>query len=199
MQNYIHNVGLSDSASSSTIRDSSKQIFEGLWHTAMTSSSKLCFYSSIKNYISYEPYLSLSDLKKRKVMAKIRSSSHSLNVETGRYTTTKSSANSDQMLWNKCCKTCSDSNAELLASLPFFEPIIEDERHVLVTCPLYHHLRTPLASEVKSTLMSWQLQSLSTIFSSSNICILATFLTKIFKIRFPEMPKKKKKKKKGSN
>ena len=196
MKNYIDNVGLSDSASSSAIRDSSKQIFEGLWLTAMTSSSKLCFYSSVKKSISYEPYLSLYDPKKRRAVAKIRSSSHSLNVETGRYTTTNSTVNSDQILWNKCCKTCSDSNAESLASLPFFEPIIEDERHVMATCPKYHHVRIPLASEVKSTIISWNPEYLSTIFSLPNISILASFLTKIFRIRFPNIPKKIKKKKK---
>ena len=73
-------------------------------------------------------------------MARLRTSSHRLNVETGRY------GNKSLSLHDKCCPTCTDQEAlEYITAHPGQHyPIIEDERHVLEECPLYEDLRMEL-------------------------------------------------------
>ena len=93
-----------------------------------------------------------------------------------------------------------DNSAKSLASLPFFEPILEDEQHVLATCPQYHHVRVPLTST--NIVIPWQPEMLleciavvsTLLFSTPIVFNFSIFLTKIFKIRFPEKTKKKNKK-----
>ena len=65
------------------------------------------------------------------MVAKLRTSFHSLNLETGRHGSKACS------LHKKCCSHCTDQDAlELLLALPGDTiPIIEDELHVLNTCP----------------------------------------------------------------
>ena len=185
LQSYLHNGSLTANSPSVAVREATKHIFEELWLSSVTNSSKLKFYSMVKFDVGYEPYLSLADPNKRKVIAKLRTSNHRLNNETGRYINTKSPSSADTILWKKCCKICSSNDAEYLASLPFFEPILEDEQHVLVSCPLYHHVRLSLPDEIKSTVISWEPGKLVTLFSDLFVKSFATYMVKLFHLRFP--------------
>ena len=72
-----------------------------------------------------------------KNIAQLRSSSHKLNVETGRYGANRLNPT------NRVCKHCcteDEATMELLLELPLSEPIMEDEKHVLITWPLYDDL-----------------------------------------------------------
>ena len=59
--------------------------FKAKWDKARKSSSKLTFYNSIKDELHLEPYVKLKNHKRVKSIAWLRTSSHRLNVETGRY------------------------------------------------------------------------------------------------------------------
>ena len=124
-------------------------------------------------------------------MARIRSSSHRLNVETARYNYTsqrlsKTQCGLDNTLWLKSCKTCCDENAAGLQQLPFpEEPIIEDERNVLATCPAYHHLRLGASDYILSTLLAWD-ERLPTLFMAPYIGEFAVLVHKILLVRFPK-------------
>ena len=183
--NFIKNIGLSTEASSSQIRDRLGELFHEIWLDVARSSTKLTFYTKIKSSISYEPYLNIKDVFKRRAVAKLRSSSHQLNVETGRYTNNRLSSNQDTRIWNKCCKSCSNGEVESLISLPFTAPhIIEDEHHVLVSCPRYHHFRLNLSDGIKSALMTWETTRIVEIFDEKHIKEFATYVLNIFNTRF---------------
>ena len=128
-------------------------------------------------------------------MARLRSSSHRLNVETARYNyntqhRSKTKCSVDNTAWLKSCKTCCDENVEALQQLPFAEdPITEDERHILATCPAYHHLRLGASDFILSTLLAWD-ERLPTLFQTPYINELATLIHKIFLIRFPKSKSK---------
>ena len=120
--------------------------FKRLWTSAMPLNSKLRFYNIVKSEITFEPYLTINEYKRRRAIVQLRSSNHRLNCETGRYDLNKSpkyhsKLELDNKLWRKCCKICCGPQAETLSHLPFFKPIIEDEQHFLATCPLYQNPR----------------------------------------------------------
>ena len=74
-------------------------------------------------------------------MAQLRTSSHQYNTATGRHGQNRES------VVNRIYTTCSendDDTVTLLAELPFLDPIVEDETHVIQTCPLYEDLRKKL-------------------------------------------------------
>ena len=120
-------------------------------------------------------------------MAKLRSSSHQLNVETGRYTNIKLSSNQDTRIWNKCCRSCSNGEVESLISLPFTTPhIIEDAHHVLASCPRYHHIRHKVSDDIKSALMTWENTRIAEMFDERHVKEFATYVLNIFNTRFPK-------------
>ena len=84
-----------------------------------------------------------------KRIAQLKTSSHNLNVESGRY-----GANRLSQI-NRVCKHCcteDEATLELLLELPLSDPIIEDEEHVLLTCPLYADLRHHLLPATRELL-----------------------------------------------
>ena len=115
-----------------------QDIFVRIWEGARASNRKLLFYNNIKPEFGLEAYLwPVSGINHEGTMriAQLRSSSHRYNVETGRYGQKITS------VVHRICQICCDGqNVATLAELPFFEPIIEDELHVLRTCPAYHDL-----------------------------------------------------------
>ena len=184
--NVLHNIGLTNASSSSEVREQMSQLFNKIWLEAAKSSSKLMFYTYIKSTIQYEPYLSIRDTRKRGALAKLRSSSHRLNIETGRYVDykTEKSYSQDSRTWNKCCRFCNDDNAEYLIALPFTTPpILEDERHVLVSCPKYHHIRLKLSDNIKTSLMLWDISGITELFSANYVNEFASYVHNIFEIR----------------
>ena len=78
---------------------------------------KLELYKNIKNGFHFETYLDLvKDSRYRNAITKIRSSSHPLEIERGRYTKPKTPRS------NRLCSRCK---------------VIEDERHFILDCTLY--------------------------------------------------------------
>jgi hypothetical protein len=185
-QKFTSNVNLTTASSPTTVRESTKAIFKELWFSACSVSSKLQLYTAVKKTIGYEPYLSIKVFKQRQAIAKLRCSNHKLNRETGRYGIIRSHTDRENATWNKCCKICCGDDAELLCHQPFSDPILEDEQHVLVSCPLYHHVRTRLDDETKSLVVAWEVESLEKLFCKPHIIHFSWFTSKIFRIRFPQ-------------
>ena len=80
---------LSDLCSVSTINKNMQHLFLNSWRTNINNSSKLKFYNSIKSNFQWEDYLScVPSFNERRSTARIRCSSHKLNVEAGRYNNT---------------------------------------------------------------------------------------------------------------
>ena len=79
------------------IKNRIKEWLKAKWNSARRTSSKLTFYNLTKDELCYEPYLQLRDHKKVKTLAWLRTSSHRLNVETGRYGTKNTSIH-----WRVC-------------------------------------------------------------------------------------------------
>ena len=84
--------------------------------------------------------------------------------------------------------------------MPFFEPIVEDEIHVLCTCIKYEDLRQKLSADAKTAIFS----DIKSIFSSNILTReIARFMVKVNKRRFAKKKKEakaqKKKKEDGAN
>ena len=126
------------------VQKHSTESFLHSWEVSRESNRKLSFYNSIKTKFESEPYLSLErNLTKR--VAQIRSASHSLNIERGRFEKYRKSGFSLEK--ERLCPYCNTSDLvslELLSELPHYERITEDEPHFLLKCPLYEDLRARL-------------------------------------------------------
>ena len=87
-------------------------------------------YTMFKTEFGSEKYIeAISDCRYRIAMTKLRSSSHTLEVERGRYTKPKT---------NICERLCPVCN------------VIEDEIHFLANCKLYDAERTDFFGKVKA-------------------------------------------------
>ena len=114
--------------------------------------SRLKFYKSIKDEFRSASYINLP-YHQRKVIAKVRCSSHVLEIEKGRH--------KKKELGDRLCLMCSGKS-------------IEDEEHFLTTCQGYNELRTRYRYN-NSTAIE--------IMSDSNQGKLANFLNQCFKLR----------------
>ena len=92
--------------------------------------SKLRTYSKFKIEPGFEKYLDEIPVKERTALTKLRLSNHLLMIEKGRHL----KISRDQ-------RFC-----------PFCPNIIENEKHFLITCPQYKHLRQELFNQVKATI-----------------------------------------------
>ena len=112
---------MSTLCSSTDIVNSLQEQFKQVWSASVAQSPKLSFYNTIKgNDFTWELYLdSTTKFKHRRTMAQIRSSSHKLNIETGRY---EGIARQDRI-----CTFCRDNGTD--------PPVIEDEKHLINVCP----------------------------------------------------------------
>ena len=100
--------------------------FISSWKSSIENSSKLSFYCSVKNEFGWERYLDYAwKFQDRRATARIRCSSHKLNIEVGRY---KNIPREDRK-----CEHC--------VALNVTNPAIEDENHMLHSCPLGDDLR----------------------------------------------------------
>ena len=126
----------------SQIRSGLKVWFEEVWNTSRVLNRKLGFDNKVKESFGPELYLSLKlGYFENKRVTQLRTSSHQYKIETGRHGQNRES------VVNRKCTTCSkndDDTVLLLAELPFFDPIVEDETHVIQTCLLYEDLRKKL-------------------------------------------------------
>ena len=158
-----------------------KAWFENVWNAERQINRKLSFNNSIKETFKPELYLSI-DLGywESKHIAQFRTSSHSYNIETGRH------GQKINSIVNRLCPNCSpnaDDTMTLLAELLFFEPILENELHILIYCPSYSVLRDNLKNASKTALQD----DLKSFFHSEpTIRDISNFLKKAHDRRFPE-------------
>ena len=89
----------------------------------MYCNGKLDVYTKLKNNFGLEKYLLLLPFEQRRKLSKLRTSSHKLQVERGRYVGTPRE--------QRICKKC-----------PSLE--VEDEYHLLLRCSVYNSLRENL-------------------------------------------------------
>ena len=109
-------------------------IFKDIWLHSVRSSSKLAFYSSIKQAFAREEYLDLTNKDARFQLTRIRISAHNLEVERGRY------ANLERC--DRLCKAC----------LVIGISSVDDEAHLLYNCTPLGGLRAALTPALKDAL-----------------------------------------------
>ena len=114
----------------SQMRKSLRTTFCEIWEAERKTNRKLGFYNSIKETFGCETYLNIGlSYQEQKRLAQFRTSSHRYKAETGRYKQKHESVS----VVNRICEYCSPNSEVIVnfSALPFFEPIIEDEKHVL--------------------------------------------------------------------
>ena len=168
----------------SQMRKSLRTTFCEIWEAERKTNRKLGFYNSIKETFGCETYLNIGlSYQEQKRLAQFRTSSHRYKAETGRYKQKHESVS----VVNRICEYCSPNSEVIVnfSALPFFEPIIEDEKHVLFECPQYEKERLQLNRVEKEPIKSIN------DFKNALTCIsrtreIASFLKKCHNIRFPE-------------
>ena len=91
--------------------------------------SKLNFLNSIKDTYSMENYLKIKDYQNRKAICKLRTSSHLLKIETGRWTNIARE--------NRICTQCRQNT-------------VEDEYHFLFDCTMHANERNISFEKIKT-------------------------------------------------
>ncbi|KAL5272263.1 hypothetical protein ACHWQZ_G000471 [Mnemiopsis leidyi] len=164
------------------IRERCRVLFTTHWDLERVTNKKLGFYNSIKTYFGPEAYLS-TDISQQhlKRLTEFRMSSHRYNIETGRHGACKRGN-----ILHRICYQCSTNDKQVLSylkELPFFNPIIENELHVLRTCSLYEDLRHNLSDDAKNSIFSTS--NLEGAFKDVRVLREITkFLTKAHERRF---------------
>ena len=121
-----HNVGITQKPNSQLVRSRLEDWFRSIWDSARPAYNKLSYYNHVKGSFGPEPYLQLKNHKRVQCLAWLRTSSHRLNVETGRY------GDKIGSLHHRTCEFCSTGDMEksvleLLSQLPTAELIIKNE------------------------------------------------------------------------
>ena len=164
-----------------SIKKSMMSAFETQWKEDKLSNKKLKFYNTIKDVFERENYISFAlNHKQFKRLAQLRTSSHRFNIETGRHGTHKRSSIINR-LCNLCCTDDKDTLSNLI-ELPFFEPIVEDEVHVLSECPHYEDLRRELSDVTRTALSADLTRALKDEIITRDI---GKYLVKVNERRFP--------------
>ena len=89
--------------------------------------ARLDFYKKVKTSFGYEKYLDISNFEWRRSIARLRCSSHTLQVEKGRHI--------NQPKEHRLCRLCNSNE-------------IETEEHFLIGCTLYRYLRNKFNIDV---------------------------------------------------
>ena len=111
----------------SQMRKSLRTTFCEIWEAERKTNRKLGFYNSIKETFGCETYLNIGlSYQEQKRLAQFRTSSHRYKAATGRYKKKHESVS----VVNRICEYCSPNSEVIVnfSALPFFEPIIEDEK-----------------------------------------------------------------------
>ena len=117
---------------------------------------KLRYYKEVINpTLEDQKYLSVLTISKKKInMAKIRMNSHELHSEIGHWVVPKTP-------WvERICHLCENMN-------------IEDEKHFLLECPSYTHIRSQFHNLFCTT-------DLPSLLTCQNYRALGTLLSKLF-------------------
>ena len=180
-QQQQHNTIMNSSSAPAMGLGFHSDLFIRQWTDSLKRQNKMSFYLQVKQEcFGEEPYLQIKNRNYRTQIAKIRSSSHDLMIERGRYG--KSQFVDAPKACRLCCNT-SDGSLEIFECLPFHEkPIIESEEHVLTECPFYHPLRVKLSDNLKSLLM---LKAYGPIMSSHHMREFGKFLLDCYYLRTP--------------
>ena len=140
------------------------------WGMSLATQSKMTFYRHIKQSFGEEHYLSMRRKDLISEIARIRSSSHDLRIETGRYSATNTTA-------HRACRYCCTHDMEILIGLqelPFPATLIQEtEDHAITTCLGYHDLRSALSENLLSLIM---LQEYSIIMNTQHINEFGKFI-----------------------
>ncbi len=105
--------------------------YETNWFAALNkeTGNKLDTYRTFKSSLQYEEYLShLSNAQHRRALTQLRTSAHSLRVETGRY------EQPQPLRQDRVCPACKEE--------------VEDEAHVIIRCKLYEAERKVFCDKV---------------------------------------------------
>ena len=135
---------------------SSQSILEHL----NTESRKLTFLSHNKKTHQFEPYLNINNFQHRRAITKIRTSSHKLEIETGRWDNTNRN--------DRICKNCKIDE-------------IEDEIHFLFECRMHVTERNDLFKILKTDFnldlsnFPTNEEKINQIFSSDDLAMLNAF------------------------
>jgi hypothetical protein len=106
-----------------------KKIYQTYSFDCVSQNAKLELYKEIKHNYIIEPYLSvIKNSKQRQVICQLRTSSHKLPVETGRYTNTPRNM--------RLCPLCQQS--------------VGDEKHLILECTSLDNLRSELLQHIAS-------------------------------------------------
>ena len=97
--------------------------FTQQWHNEVAIMHPLALYKHFKISIQLESYLNVLPFKLRSALSKLRLSSHTLAIETGRYANARIEPNL------RFCNLCKNPND------------IEDEYHFVIVCPIYNEIR----------------------------------------------------------
>ena len=140
--NQEHNNNLSLDVIKERILDQYKQS----WYSAINNSQRLLSYCRFKHNFNLEGYLDVIQENKFKIaLSRFRLSSHSLEIERGRYTNVPRE--------DRICKVCNSS-------------FVENEYHFLLVCPAYRLLRRQY---MKPYFCSWpSLNKFDNLMSSKN-------------------------------
>ena len=99
---------------------------ESKWKESIDSKPRLRTYRQFKQKLAFEEYLNAADQKGRRQLARIRSGANRLRIEEGR---AKRLPPEDRKCWFGCM-------------------VVEDERHFLLSCPVYSDLRQEVIDKV---------------------------------------------------
>ena len=117
-----------------------REKFIKIWERYTRTSPKLEFYHLNKSKFVRSKYLSIREFSLRSSLTKLLISAHDLEIERGRYTSTKTQTNSSRE--NRFCGYCKNVlNIET----------VESERHVLDSCPLYKQIRKKFINKLNSS------------------------------------------------
>ena len=134
------------------------------WRQNICKMPKLCTYVLFKNEFCMENYLMyVKSSKLRKLLSKLRLSSHDLFIEKGRYTNIPRE--------QRLCKFCNSGN-------------IEDEKHFIIDCTLYREEHSKLFSLLNIRIIDENtFIKLMSLKQSEQLFILCRFIQLCFKKR----------------
>ena len=105
---------------------------------------------------------SITNVKHRVDMTRLRLSSHSLHIETGRHRNIQRQ--------DRICTLCNNNT-------------VEDETHVLINCPVYHDIRPEVVHRTTLNLNLCDLDKTVKILKSGDVKNIAKFIHQLFKTR----------------
>lgn len=127
------------------------------WNASIRDTTKLQYYCNFKKSFCFEEYLDkISNCRLRNQLTCFRLSSHSLEIERGRYT--------GVIRAERLCKLCNSH-------------CIESEYHMLMCCPKYHDLRIQYLGRLSFPTV-YKFYSLMSTRSKKKLINIALFLTK---------------------